>query len=92
MVANILAIYLDASELTQAAGRVWYAEERARCQAFADRHKLTLQQVAGAVAAISPGMRWETVYSYLAAIRKDPTTSCPTYSREFTGAKFGKGE
>ena len=83
MVSNILSIYLDASELTQAVGRVWYAEERAKCEAFAERHKLTLQQVAGAAAAISPGMRWETVYSYLVAIRKDPKASVPTYSREF---------
>jgi hypothetical protein len=81
--ANVLAIYLDASELTQEAGRRWYAEERQRCADFARRHSLTLQAVAGAAAAISPGMRWELVYAHLLALLVNPESSVPTYSREF---------
>lgn len=82
-VANILAVYLDADELTQAAGREWYALESERCRAWGARHGLTRVQVAGAAAAISPGMRWSLVFSYLEALRVDPSASVPTYSREF---------
>ena len=81
--ANILAVYLDAPGLTQEAGRQWYAEERARCASFGRRYGLTLAAVAGAAAAISPGMRWELVFSHLAALRIDPAARVPTYSREF---------
>lgn len=80
---NILAIYLDAPELTQAAGARWYAEEGARCSEFAQRYSLTREAVAGAAAAISPGMNWEYVFSHLAALIADPDARVPTYSREF---------
>lgn len=83
LVKNILAIYLDADELTQAAGRVWYEEESARALDFAKRHGLTLDQVTGAAAAISPGMRWESVYAYVASLHENPRYKVPTYSREF---------
>ena len=81
--ANILAIYLDAPDLTRAAGREWYAEERKRCADFARRHGRTLTAVAGAAAAISPGMRWEYTFAHLAALVKDPEHKVPTYSRAF---------
>lgn len=83
LVRNILAIYLDADELTQAAGRVWYEEESARALDFAKRHGLTLDQVVGAAAAISPGMRWELAYAYVASLCENPRCRVPTYSREF---------
>lgn len=81
--ANILAVYLDAPEATQEAGRRWYAEERARCQDFAHRHKLTLDQVAGAAAAISPGLRWDWTFAHLAALLHNPDAPVPCYSRLF---------
>lgn len=82
-VANILAVYLDAPGLTQQAGREWYAEERARCGSFARRYGLTREAVAGAAAAISPGLRWDTTFAHLAALRKNPQHAVPTYCREF---------
>ena len=80
---NILAVFLDAPELTQEAGRRWYAEEGARCADFARRHGLTRAAVAGAAAAISPGMNWANVFAHLAALRADPGARVPTYSWEF---------
>ena len=81
--ANILALYLDAPELTQAAGREWYVIESERCTDFGRRFGRSLRAVAGAAAAISPGMRWDLVFSHLAALLKDPESKVPTYSREF---------
>ena len=81
--ANILAVYLDCDETTRAAGAVWYAEERASLEDFARRHGLTLERAAGAAAAISPGMKWDAVQSYLAALLVNPRASVPTYSRAF---------
>ena len=81
--ANIIALYLDAPELTQSAGHLWYYEEGKRCADFARRHGLTRDAVAGAAAAISPGMNWDYVFSHLAALRRDPESKVPTYSREF---------
>lgn len=83
MVANILALYLDAPGLIQGAGRVWYYEESARCADWAGRHGVTLDQAAGAAAVISPGMRWENVFSHLTALQRNPHHKVPTYSREF---------
>ena len=82
-VANILALYLDAPDLTRAAGREWYAEESKRCVDFARRHERTLPAIAGAAAAISPGLRWEFTFAHLAALLKDPEHKVPTYSRAF---------
>lgn len=82
-VANILAIYLDAPALTQEAGRQWYAEARAQCVDFARRHRLKADAVAGAAAAISPGLRWESTFAHLAALRRDERAPVPTYCREF---------
>ena len=79
--ANILAFYLDAPDLTRALGREWYAEESKRCADFARRHGRTLPAVAGAAAAISPGLRWEFTFAHLAALLKDPEAKVPTYSR-----------
>ena len=81
--ANILALYLDAPEVTQEAGARWYALERERCAAFAAKHGRTLRDVAGAAAAISPGMRWEFVFAHLSALRASPKARVPTYSRVF---------
>ena len=78
---NILAIYLDADNLTRAAGFEWYALERQRCADFGRRNKLSLGAVAGAAAAISPGLRYETTFSYLSVLLRDPEGAVPTYSR-----------
>lgn len=81
---NILAVYLDAPGGTQEAGRHWYRLERARCAGYAKRRGLTLAAVAGAAAAISPGMHWDYVLAHVEALRVNPRASVPTYSREFT--------
>lgn len=80
---NILAVYLDADDATRAAGAEWYQLEGQRCADFGARHGLTRDAVAGAAAAISPGLRWEHTFSYLAALLKDSGASVPTYSRAF---------
>ena len=80
---NILAIYLDADDATRAAGANWYALEGIRCADFARRQGLTRDAVAGAAAAISPGLRYETTFSYLLALLVNPRASVPTYSKEF---------
>jgi len=83
MVRNIVALYLDAPEQTQRIGAEWYRAEHQRCLDRAVHWGLTVQQVACAAAAISPGMRWELVFAALAALRTDPTHRVSTYSREF---------
>lgn len=80
---NILAIYLDADDATRAAGAQWYALEGERCADFGRRVKRSRECIAGAAAAISPGLRYETIFAYLAALLRDPRASVPTYSREF---------
>lgn len=80
---NILAIYLDADDATREAGARWYALEGERCADFARAHRLTRDTVAGAAAAISPGLRYETTFAYLDALLRDPAARVPTYSREF---------
>lgn len=82
--ANILAVYLDADELTRAAGAAWYALERERLADYAKRYGLTLDAVAGAASAISPGLRWEHALSYVDALRHNPRATVPTYSKLFT--------
>jgi len=81
--ANILALYLDADELTRAAGARWYALERERCADFGKRYGLTLDAVAGAASAISPGLRWEHALSYVNALQHNPRATVPTYSKLF---------
>jgi hypothetical protein len=81
--ANILALYLDADEATRAAGAVWYALERERCADYGKRYGLSLDAVAGAASAISPGLRWEHALSYVNALQHNPRASVPTYSKLF---------
>jgi hypothetical protein len=81
--ANILAVYLDADEATRAAGAVWYALEREKCADYGKRYGLTLDAVAGAASAISPGLRWDHALSYVNALQRNPAASVPTYSKLF---------
>lgn len=78
---NILAIYLDCDDLTRAAGSEWYALERQRCADFGRRVGVPADRVAGAAAAISPGLRYETTFAYLSALLRDPKAAVPTYNR-----------
>ena len=80
--ANILAMYLDADDATRAAGHEWYMLEAQRCADFAARHKLVARAVAGAAAAISPGLRWEHTFAYLEALVRNPKAKVPTYCLE----------
>jgi hypothetical protein len=80
---NIIAVYLNASDLDRAAGRVWYAEESARLADIARRFNRSHESICGAAAAISPGMRWELVPSHLVALIGNPRHMVPTYCKEF---------
>lgn len=91
-VANIIAVYLDAPELTREAGRHWYRLERERCtdfakranltQAYAGKHSSSARDIAGAAAAISPGLRWEYTFAHVEALLQNPSAKVPTYCRE----------
>lgn len=80
---SILAIYLDAPTLTREAGARWYSEEADRCAFFGRVHSIPAHCVAGAAAAISPGMRWDAVFAHLSYLVKNPNARVPTYSKEF---------
>lgn len=89
--ANILAVYLDADEATRDAGRHWYRLERERCHDLAERKNatrvpagkapLSALAVAGAAAAISPGLKWEFTFAHIEALLENPKAKVPTYSR-----------
>lgn len=81
--ANILALYLDAPEVTRAAGREWYAAEGAMLRELARKIGRGEDATIAAAAAISPGMRWEFIAAHIAALSKNPAHKVPTYSREF---------
>lgn len=88
---NILNCYHAADWASQLAGSHWYRLEGERCEAFARRYDTishlygtqTRDSIAGAAAAISPGLRWDTIFSHLAALLTSHNVSVPTYSREF---------
>src|SRR5690242_20820133 len=84
LAANILNVWYSADDASRAAGAEWYRVEGQRCRDFANRYQLTRDAVAGAAAAISPGLRWDTVFSHLTAMVKNPGEArVPTYRREF---------
>lgn len=91
---NIRAVYDVTDALTRVAGALWYKTERNRCADFGERYNLSSVRVAGAAAAISPGLRWETTFSHLAALLRDSSHPVPTYNREFVrrAARILNGE
>ena len=56
---NILAVYNQASKEEMRAGIGWYADARDEADRLAETYGLTLNQTAGIIAAVSPGLRWE---------------------------------
>ena len=87
--ANILAVYARTDHVLRAAGAAWYGAAHKDCAALARKYGLTVEQVAGAAAAISPGMRWDLVLGYVERLigRKGSTGklgfAVPTYSKLF---------
>jgi len=85
--SNILARYDRTDEVLRAAGRGWYAAANLDCGRLAARYGLTLEQVAGAAAAISPGMKWELVLHYVERLilkrGRKLDFNVPTYSLLF---------
>jgi hypothetical protein len=82
-VRNIGYSWSKASEWHEALGAEWYNEASDQVRRFADRYKIPMACVAGAAAAISPGMQWDLVMPALEALRKNPNHKVPTYCREF---------
>jgi len=80
---NILKVYARAGRTVRKAGREWYQIEHEAAADFGERRGLTVYHVAGALAAISPGLQWESAYAYLEALIEDPDARIPTYSRLF---------
>jgi len=80
---NILRVYRDAPRRLKRDGAQWYAVEHEKLAALALDLGKPLESVAGAAAAISPGMRWDLVYYYVRELAgNDPdAVSVPTYSR-----------
>jgi hypothetical protein len=58
-VANILAVYKQATYAERNHGKVWYRDAQDAAQAIADKHELPLAVVVGVIAALSPTNRWE---------------------------------
>jgi hypothetical protein len=58
-VANILAVYEQATWDEHQHGLAWYAEAKGAAQAIADKYELPLAVVVGVVAALSPTNKWE---------------------------------
>lgn len=60
-VANIKACYYQALQYPSIAdcGLSWYIEANSKAQRIAARHKVSLSLVCGAIAALSPGNKWE---------------------------------
>lgn len=56
---SILAVYFSANPAEVQHGAQWYKQARLIAQTIADNYSLSLQTVAGVIAAISPNNRWE---------------------------------
>lgn len=56
---RLLAYWHTASDAQRAEGLNWYPSALAQCGALAKRYGISAQAVAGVVAALSPGLRWE---------------------------------
>jgi hypothetical protein len=80
---NILRVYRDAPRRLRTDGARWYAVESDKLATLADELGKPLASVAGAAAAISPGMRWDLVEYYVRELAgpSPDDVSVPTYSR-----------
>lgn len=56
---RLLACWHSASNAQRDAGLHWYPNALAECRTLATRYGISTQCVAGVVAALSPGLRWE---------------------------------
>lgn len=56
---NIASIYFQANDLDIQSGMTWYDNAHSICQRLAARYGYTTSQVAGVMAALSPGCSWE---------------------------------
>lgn len=59
MIENILAVYNRASKAELIAGLRWYHKARLEAIALAQRYDISLESAVGAIAILSPGLRWE---------------------------------
>jgi hypothetical protein len=58
VVKRILRVYGKASSADVLAGKVWYEEAQSLCQSLAASSDYTVDQVAAAMAQLSPRLRW----------------------------------
>ncbi len=58
-VNNILRVYNQADEIEHEMGFWWYVDAHRWCNEIAEQFNLKPKQVAGIVAALSPGVSWE---------------------------------
>jgi hypothetical protein len=56
---NILAVFLNATDLETITGRRWYLDANDAANTVAQRYSVTLETAAGVIAALSPNNRWE---------------------------------
>ncbi len=56
---NILAVFFKATDLETINGAEWYPAANHAAQIMAARYSVTLETVAGVIAALSPNNRWE---------------------------------
>ena len=55
---NILACYQAANESDRNEGLFWYAQAHEQAELLSARYGITVEQSAGVIAAISPGLQW----------------------------------
>lgn len=86
---NILACYLRANDDDIAEGMHWYAHAHATAGDIALKHSVTVEQSAGVIAALSPGLQWglnviqaeELIASWCKGLRGNDLPILGTYGR-----------
>ena len=61
---NIASVYYQANDLDIQSGMTWYTNANNICKRLAARYGYTTSQVAGVMAALSPGCSWESNVVY----------------------------
>ena len=85
---NIMSKWYSTDNVLRNAGMSWYEGAHTDCKGLAARIGVDYRAVAGAAAAISPGMKWDLVLEYVDLIAQAGTKrrlgfNVPTYSKLF---------
>jgi len=86
---NILACYLRANEGDREEGMYWYAQAHSSAVSMAEKHKVSVKQAVGVIAAMSPGLNWglnllqanELIEAWQKGLRGEDLPRLGTYGR-----------